>query len=108
MIFLLIPIIFSAIAQYPRLYRWAFFPKRKPDFEHRLYVYWFDEKIAYSRLGNQTRMKLMDIDGILYEHFDNKALILLELFRGPPALDIEVQIAYRYHIHKKFEEIILE
>jgi len=107
MVFLLIPLIFIAITQYPKFHRWAFYPSRAPDFEHRLYVYWFDEKVAYSKLATKKRMKLMEIDGVLYEHFDNKTLRLMELFDGPPALDMEVQLAYRYHIHKKFEEIVL-
>lgn len=107
MILLLIPIIFIAITQYPKFHRWAFYPKRDPDFEHRLYVYWFDEKVAYSKLASKKRLKFYDKDGVLYEDFGSNEKYTA-LFDISGKLDIEVQIAYRYHIHKKFEEIVLE
>lgn len=82
-------------------YRWAFFPKRKPDFEHRLYVYWFDEKVAYSKLASKKRLKFYELNGTLYEDLGyGKA-------RTDRKLPIEVQDAYESHLDKKFEEIIL-
>ena len=82
-------------------YRWAFFPKRKPDFQHGLYVYWFDEKIAYSELLYKKKLKLYEVEGILCQ-------------KGPTGthypftgFESSVQLAYKQHMHKKFEEIVL-
>lgn len=91
-----------------KIYRKFFFPKRPPDFEHRLYVYWFDEKVAYSKLADKKKMKFIDHDGVLYEDAggNNK---YLDLFgKETRKLMPEVQKAYKEHIHVKFEEVFLE
>lgn len=105
--FLIILVIATIFAGWPMFYRWAFFPKRVPDFEHRLYVYWFEEKVAYSKLASKKKIKFYDKNGIIYEDFGSNEKYTA-LFDISGKLEIEVQIAYRYHIHKKFEEIVLE
>lgn len=105
--FLIIFIIASIFAGWPKFYRWAFFPKREPDFEHRLYVYWFDEKVAYSKLASKKKMKLYERDGLLFEDFGSNEKYTA-LFNITGKLDYEVQIAYKNHVTKKFEEIVLE
>lgn len=90
-----------------RFYRWAFFPKRDPDFEHRVYVYWFDEKVAYSGLASNKKLRFFEKDGILYEDFGTSTRYT-ELFNITGRLPIEVQEAYKQHVLKKFEEIVLK
>ena len=106
--FLLVPLTLFIVIMYPVFHRWAFYPKRDPDFEHRLYVYWFDEKIAYGKLANKKRVKFYEHKGYLYEDEggNNK---LIDLFDDKARrLPLEVQQAYQQHIHVKFEEAFLE
>lgn len=106
-ILLILFIMVIAITMWPSFYRWAFFPKRDPDFEHRLYIYWFDEKVAYGRLTSPRKMKFFERDGVLYEDF-GKNEMYIELFNGiSTKLDPKVQKAYQQHIHKQFEKIVL-
>ena len=86
---------------------WLLLPHREPDFEHRLWQYWFDEKIAYGKLVRRKRVfKLQLINGLLFEdHGANNKF--MEMFGGPPCLDMEVQQAYKLHVYKKFEEVVL-
>ena len=104
--FFIIASVATLIYAWPYFYRWVFFPKRDPDFEHRLYVYWFDEKIAYSRLATQKKLKFLDKNGILYEDFGTNTKYA-ELFDISGKLDLEVQQAYQQHAYKKFEEEVL-
>lgn len=104
--FLIIAGVATIISGWPHFYRWAFFPKREPDFEHRLYVYWFDEKVAYSRLATQKKLKFFDKNGILYEDFGTNTKYT-ELFDISGKLEFEVQQAYQQHAYKKFEEVVL-
>jgi hypothetical protein len=95
-------LVIVVIFTWPKIYRWAFFPKRDPDFKHRLYVYWFDEKVAYSTLAEKKRLRF---------HEDDKGV----LWEGPlgsnqwsfSKLEPEIQEAYKNHIHTKFEEMFL-
>lgn len=96
----------TIIAGWPHFYRWAFFPKRAPDFEHRLYVYWFDEKVAYSKLASKKKLKFLEKNGILYEDFGNNTKYT-QLFNITGKLEPDVQEAYKQHVLKKFEEIVL-
>lgn len=101
--FLIVPV---AIFGWGPFYRWAFFPKRAPDFEHRLYIYWFDEKVAYSKLSSKKKLKFFERNGILYEDF-GKNVKYTQLFNITGILERDVQEAYKQHISKKFEEIVL-
>lgn len=92
---------------WPSFYRWAFFPKREPDFEHRTYVYWFDEKVAYSGLASNRKLRFFEKDGVLYEDFGTNTRYT-QLFNITGRLSLEVQEAYKQHTLKKFEEIVLE
>ncbi len=104
--FLIIFIVASVIAGWPKFYRWAFFPKRDPDFEHRLYVYWFDEKVAYSKLANKKKKRFYEIDNVLCESYHYNVANKDKKF-STGILPKEVQVAYRDHVNKKFEEIVL-
>lgn len=86
------------------MYRWLFFPRREPDFEHRLWIYWFDEKVAYGKLvSGKKKMELIeDAKGNL-----NYKQHYLETLFGDGELPLEVQRAYKMHVYKKFEEVIL-
>lgn len=83
-------------------------PRRQPDFQHTLYDYWFDEKIAWSKIADKKIMKFYEwADGRLYEDHGRNAKYF-DLIDADYSLPQEVQDAYRYHIHKKFEEICLD
>ena len=105
--FLLFLLPFILISHYPRFHRWAFYPSREPDFEHRLYVYWFDEMIAYGKLTTKKRLKFYESGGYLFEDLGSNQKFAA-LFNQTTMLPMEVQEAYKQHLHKKFEEIVLK
>ncbi len=103
---LLFVLVAITIFRWNKIYRFIRLPHREPDFKHRHFEYWFDEMIGYSELAG-IRFKF-EIDKQNFHGKDLLRAIKDSHYYESGALDMEVQIAYRYHIHKKFEEIVLE
>lgn len=52
-------------------------------------------------------MRLIDIEGELRERMSRKQQHLMQLFDSNGKLELEVQKAYRDHMAKTFEEVVL-
>jgi hypothetical protein len=104
-IFLIIFVCLS-IWNYGTIYRYTFLPWREPDFIHRHWAYWFDEKWAFSSLAMKRRKILTDKKSVCRCAMSS---ISKHLQCGQEYdLDLDVMIAYQQHLHKKFEEIVLD
>lgn len=102
-----IPLLFLL---WPRIYRFIFLPWRQPDFKYRHYEYWFERNmVAYSHLtGYKFRFEeaYYDLPGNVKARALRK--ILSKNYYESGILDIAVQQAYKRHIDKTFEEIVLD
>jgi len=111
--------IFTVIFGWPKFYRWAYFPKRPPDFSHNARDYWFDEGVRYFGLGSPKRLHFsVTEDKQLYypewgmtemshNFLKAHAASLGKKYVGGKLLSPEVQLAYKQHIDRKFEEEVL-
>lgn len=88
------------------IYRWIFLPWRRPDFIMRHWEFWFEkDMVAYSKLvGTRYRFEVSRYG--VYKGSLRRVKDSTHFEAG--TLEWEVQDAYKKHLDKKFEEIVLE